>query len=427
MHIGGLRTALYAYLIAKHGGGEFLLRIEDTDQARFVEGATEKIYSSLKECGLKHDEGPDIGGKVGPYVQTERREIYREYAEKLIALGGAYRDGDVIRQRIPKEGTTVYSDLVFGDIIVPNDSASMDEGVLMKSDGLPTYNFANVVDDHLMGITHVVRGSEYLSSAPKYVLLYKAFGWEMPENISVSLIMRDATHKLSKREGDPTFDDLLNEGFLPEAILNYVALLGWSPKGEREFFTLEELVTAFEISGISKSPALFDKVKLRYFNAHYIRELPPEHFATLAKPYIENILGTEFDSAAIAALPQPRCEVLGDIDATQIGFFKALPTFDAELFTNKKNKLEVADSLAILNELLPILDALDDWDKLKDALTAFAEEREMKTGKLYWPLRIALSGQAVTPGGPIEIAAILGKAESLRRIELSIKQSESKI
>ncbi|MDR0819555.1 MAG: glutamate--tRNA ligase, partial [Oscillospiraceae bacterium] len=330
------------------------------------------------------------------------------------------------RQKIPKDGETSFDDVVFGTITVPHASASLDEGVLLKSDGLPTYNFANIVDDHLMGITHVVRGSEYLSSMPKYVLMYKSFGWEMPEYVTVSQVMRDATHKLSKRAGDPTYEDLLAEGFLPEAILNYVALLGWSPGGEREFYTLPELCDAFEISGISKSPALFDKVKLTYFNAHYIRELSQEKFAELAKPRVDSESPlTKERAEVIAKLLQPRVETLADIENEEkihLRFFKELPEYDLSLFVNKKSKTDEQISLDILNTLLPELERVETWDEptLSALLSGIVESKGIKTGTLFSPLRIAVSGEAVTPGGPIEICAILGKAESIRRVKLAI-------
>ncbi|MDR2359695.1 MAG: glutamate--tRNA ligase [Oscillospiraceae bacterium] len=426
MHVGNLRTALYGYLIAKHSGGKFILRVEDTDQARYVEGATDAIYRALADCGIVPDEGPNEGGDFGPYIQSERKELYKEYAEKLIELGGAYRDGDVIRQKISSDGETTFSDLVFGGITVPNSSPSMDEGVLLKSDGLPTYNLANVVDDHLMGITHVVRGSEYISSTPKYAMLYQKLGWEMPANITVPLIMRDQTHKLSKRAGDATYEDLISEGYLPEAIINYVALLGWNPSGEyaeQEFFTLDTLIKVFEISGISKSPAIFDKAKLKYFNACYIRRLPPKRFEALAEPWITKVLGSKVSADAktkIAALLQPRIETLADIDTDKIGFFAEIRDYDTELFVNKKNKLDEAGALSILVKLYSMLTEFSDWDTLGEFLTNYAEANDIRVGKLYWTLRVALSGQAVTPGGPADIAAILGKEETLNRIDAAI-------
>ncbi|MDR0916747.1 MAG: glutamate--tRNA ligase [Oscillospiraceae bacterium] len=425
MHVGGLRTALYTYLIAKKLGGTFILRIEDTDQNRLVEGATEIIYRTLRDCGLTWDEGPDVGGLTPPYVQSERRDIYRRYAEKLVELGGAYVDGDVIRQKIPRDGETTFSDVIFGDITVPNTSASMDEGVLLKSDGLPTYNFANVVDDHLMGITHVVHGSEYLSSMPKYVLLYRAFGWEMPEYVTVSPVMRDAQHKLSKRNGDPTYEDLLTQGYLHSAILNYVALLGWSPGGEREFFTLAELEAVFDTHGISKSPAIFDIAKLRYFNAEYIRALEPAQFAALAEPFIKSAIGDSFAVADVAALVHSRCEVLGEIPET-IGFLNAVPPYDTELYTHKKSKTDAAISLDVLHRALPVLESLEPWtrDALYDAQVALAESLGAKNALVMYPLRIAVSGLAVTPGGAAEIAAILGKTETLERVRGAIAKLE---
>jgi glutamyl-tRNA synthetase len=461
MHIGNLRTALYAFLIARNLGGTFILRIEDTDQSRYTEGATETIYRTLHECGLFHDEGPDIGGPAGPYIQTQRREIYTKYAELLIEKGGAYRcfcqrddkvpesggedkpgqkyDGRcalltleqieeklsqkapfVIRQKIPREGTTTFSDLIYGDITVEN--STLDDNVLIKSDGLPTYNFANVVDDHLMGITHVVRGSEYLSSSPKYNLLYKSFGWPVPAYIHCPPVMRDGQHKMSKRHGDPSYEDLIAQGYLSSAILNYVALLGWSPGGERELFTLSELKEIFDIKGISKSPAIFDKAKLNYFNSAYIRALPPGEFHEAALPYLTESAALGQDTRAIASLLQQRCEKLMDIPA-QIAFFVKLPSYSAEIYRNKKAKTDETLSLNILRELLPVLQEQNGWtvECIHDTLIAFAEEKGMKKATALWPLRIALSGQTVTPGGAIEICYVLGKAEALSRIEHGIK------
>ena len=454
MHVGNMRTALYTWLIARKAGGKFLLRIEDTDQGRLVEGATEVIYASLRDAGLTWDEGPDIGGPVGPYVQTERRELYMPFAEKLVANGGAYRcfceksasgedSGDftktedpcrcltkeesdrraaagepfVIRQKIPREGVTVFHDEIFGEISTPN--ADLDDQVLMKRDGLPTYNFANVIDDHLMGITHVVRGTEYLSSAPKYNLLYEGLGWEVPKYIHCSPIMRDAQHKMSKRHGDPTYDDLLHDGYLKEAILNYVALLGWSPAGEREIFSLSELAEIFDLKGLSKSPAIFDAVKLTHFNSEYIRMKTPEEFAALARPYIEKAV-TGMDTALIASLLQQRCEKLSDIPG-QLDFLAALPDYDTELYVNKKSKTDRAVSLEMLRAAIPAVEAVEPWDQnhVHDALIGLAEKLEVKNAKLLWPVRIALSGKAVTPGGAVEICCLLGKAEALRRLRLA--------
>ena len=462
MHVGNMRTALYTWLIARKAGGKFLLRIEDTDQGRFVEGATEVIYSSLRDAGLTWDEGPDIGGPVGPYVQTERRELYMPYAEKLVETGHAYRcfcekteseedSGDfsrgedpcrsltkeesdrraaagepfVVRQKIPREGSTTFHDEIFGDITAPN--ADLDDQVLMKRDGLPTYNFANVIDDHLMGITHVVRGTEYLSSAPKYDLLYRALGWEVPKYVHCSPIMRDAQHKLSKRHGDPTYEDLLSQGYLKEAVLNYVALLGWSPAGERELFTLSELAEVFDLKGLSKSPAIFDPVKLTHFNSEYIRGKSPEEFCALAAPYIEEA-APGMDTALIASLLQQRCEKLSDIPG-QLGFLKTLPDYDTELYVNKKSKTDRAVSLEMLRAAIPAVEAIEPWDQARvhDALIGLAEKLEVKNAKLLWPVRIALSGQAVTPGGAVEICCLLGKEEALRRLRLAAERLEAEV
>ena len=383
MHVGNLRTALYTYLIARANKGKFILRIEDTDQGRLVEGAVDVIYRTLAECGLSHDEGPDVGGPVGPYVQTERRGLYMEYAELLMERGHAYRcfcshteheDGEgsfektadpcrslsreesdaraaagesfVIRQRIPEEGSTTFHDEIFGDITAPN--ADLDDQVLMKSDGLPTYNFANVIDDHLMGITHVVRGTEYLSSAPKYNLLYEGFGWDVPTYIHCSPVMRDAHNKMSKRHGDPSYEDLKEQGFLTSAIVNYVALLGWSPRGEREIYTLKELEEVFDTKGLSKSPAIFDIEKLRWFNAEYIRAMSGEEFAAVAEPYIrQTVKNPAIDPTDIAALLQQRTEVLTDIPG-KLGFFDELPEYGTELFVNKKSKSTLESSARFL-------------------------------------------------------------------------------
>ncbi len=461
MHVGNLRTALYTYLIARSHSGKFILRIEDTDQGRYVEGAVDMIYKTLQECGLTHDEGPDVGGPVGPYIQTERRELYREYAELLIARGHAYRcfcdKGDeetentsdgvaihkydgrcsrlseaeiqanlaagkpyVIRQKIPAEGKTTFHDEIFGDITVDNDT--LDDQVLLKRDGLPTYNFANVVDDHLMGITHVVRGSEYLSSTPKYNLLYEGFGWEIPKYIHCSPVMRDQHNKMSKRHGDPSYEDLIAQGYLTDAVVNYVALLGWAPGGEREIYSLRELEEVFDIKGISKSPAIFDLAKLKYFNSEYIRAMTPERFAAVAEPYIRKaVQNPAIDPAQIAALLQQRCEVLTDIPE-KVDFFDALPEYDTALYTNKKSKTDADVSLEMLRTVRPIFEGLSDWtdEELLAAMTGLAAKLEVKNAKVMWPVRIAVSGKAVTPGGAVEICRILGKAETLRRIDLGI-------
>lgn len=457
MHVGNLRTALYTWCIARRAGGKFILRIEDTDQSRLVEGAVELIYKTLADCGLDHDEGPDVGGPVGPYVQTERRGVYKRYAELLMERGHAYRcfcekaDGEaeafaksedpcrglgkaesdaraaraepyVVRQRIPREGQTVFRDEVFGEIAVPN--ADLDDQVLIKRDGLPTYNFANVVDDHLMGITHVVRGTEYLSSAPKYNLLYEGFGWEVPLYIHCPPVMRDARNKMSKRHGDPSYEELLARGYLTEAVVNYVALLGWSPGGERELYTIRELAEIFDISGISRSPAIFDLEKLRHFNSEYIRSMPPENFAALAEPYIRRaVKNPGIDAGAIARLLQPRTEVLEDIPP-KLDFFDELPDYDIELFTNKKSKTDGRVSLEMLQKALPALEGLRDWteESVKDTLTALAERLGVKNAALMWPVRIAVSGRAVTPGGAVELCWILGREETLRRIRAGIEK-----
>ncbi len=457
MHVGNLRTALYTYLIARSQGGKFILRIEDTDQGRLVEGAVDVIYKTMAQCHLEHDEGPDVGGPVGPYVQTERRPLYKEYAELLIQRGHAYRcfcekteseedsgsfdRGDdpcrfigaeesarraeagepyVIRQRIPHEGTTTFHDEIFGDITVEN--TTLDDQVLIKRDGLPTYNFANVVDDHLMGITHVVRGSEYLSSAPKYNLLYEGFGWDIPKYVHCSPVMRDAHNKMSKRHGDPSYEDLLAQGYITDAVLNYVALLGWSPRGEREIYSLDELKEVFDLSGISKSPAIFDIEKLRYFNSEYIRSMSAEDFAKLAEPYIRQAVRNErYDAAAIAALLQQRTEVLTDIPE-KLDFFDSLPEYSTELFVHKKSKSDEASSREVLSKIIPIFEALADWrdESIMAAMLNLAESMEAKNAKVMWPVRIAAAGKAITPGGAVEICRILGKDETLRRLRIAL-------
>ncbi len=466
MHVGNLRTALYTWLIARHAGGKFLLRIEDTDLARQVEGAEDLIYKTLRECGLTHDEGPDMGGPVGPYVQTARREIYRRYAERLLDRGGAYRcfcqkteesalhgaalgkaatkhvcpyrdlsreasdalavEGRpyVLRQKI-EPGVTRFDDVIFGTISV--DNADLDEGVLMKSDGLPTYNFANVVDDHLMGITHVVRGNEYLASAPKYNLLYQAFGWEIPTYIHCSPVMRDAHHKMSKRHGDPSYEDLIQMGYLTEAVVNYVALLGWAPGGEEEIFSLEDMVRIFDVKNISKSPAIFDMEKLTYFNSVYLRALSPEAFARKAEPYIRrSVPNPAIDVGKVASILQKRCEKLTDIPE-KVDFFQALPEYDTELFVHKKSKSTVESALEVLRTILPRFRALTTWgqDEIRQVMETLAGEMGAKNAKVMWPVRIALSGKAVTPGGAVEIAWILGRQETLNRLEDGIARLEN--
>lgn len=464
MHIGNLRTALFTYLIAKKDGGKFLLRIEDTDQERYVEGATEIIYKSLRKAGLQWDEGPDIGGPVGPYIQSQRMGMFKEYAQKLVESGNAYycfctkdrleevrkiqlasrispmydrhcrnlsqeeiqKNLDagipyVIRQKVPETGTTTFHDEIYGDITVEN--STLDDQVLIKTDGMPTYNFANVVDDHTMGITHVVRGNEYLASAPKYNLLYEAFGWTPPKYIHVEHIMKDATHKLSKRDGDASFEDLMEQGFLPEAVVNYIALLGWAPKGENEIFSLEELVQEFDISGISKSPAVFDPVKLRAINGKYIQTMDSQEYRRLAEPYIRQTVRREdVDLDLICRVLQPRTEVFTDIPE-QVDFIDALPEYDLELYCHKKMKTNKENSHSMLKEALPVLSALSEWteESVHNALFGLVEKLGVKNGAVLWPVRVALSGKAFTPGGAIELAAVLGKEESLERIVKGIE------
>ena len=457
MHVGNLRTALYTWCIARNARGKFLLRIEDTDQSRQVEGAVEVIYRTLAECGLDHDEGPDVGGPVGPYVQTERRATYLPYAQRLVERGHAYycfcekseseedsgsfdraedpcRSLDpaeaqrrvdagepwVIRQKVPRTGTTTFRDEIYGDITAPN--ADLDDQVLIKRDGLPTYNFANVVDDHLMGITHVVRGSEYLSSAPKYNLLYEGLGWDIPKYVHCSPVMRDAHNKMSKRHGDPSYEDLVAQGYLTEAIVNYVALLGWAPGGEREIYSIRELAEVFDLKRISKSPAIFDIEKLTYFNAEYIKAMAPEAFASAAEPWIRKaVKNPAYDAAAIAALLQQRTEKLSDIPE-KLDFFDELPEYSAELFVHKKSKCDEAKALDILQKLAPRLEALPVWtdEAILALLTDAAAEWGCKNALVMWPLRIAVSGRAVTPGGAVEICRILGRDETLRRVAAAI-------
>ncbi len=464
MHIGNLRTALYAYLVAKSQGGDFILRIEDTDQERYVDGAVDLIYRTLAETGLVHDEGPDIGGHYGPYIQSERLPLYKEYAQKLVELGGAYYcfcdkerlddlraqqeaaklmpkyDGHcarlskeeieeklasgvpyVIRQKIPKRGTTSFYDEIYGKITV--DNSTLDDNILLKSDGYPTYNFANVIDDHLMNITHIIRGSEYLSSTPKYNLLYEAFGWEIPTYIHVSPVMRDAHKKLSKREGDASYEDFINKGYLKEAVLNYIALLGWSPGGEQEIFTIDEMIKAFDLKGISKSPAIFDPKKLDWLNGEYIRKLSPEAFYEKALPYLKEAIKNEnIDLAKVANLLHDRCEKLMDIPE-QLDFIDALPNYTPDLYCHKKMKTNEENSLTSLHAILPVLEGISDWefDVLHEALFALIEKLEVKNGLILWPLRVAVSGKAFTPGGGLELAEILGKEETISRVKKGIE------
>ena len=468
MHIGNLRTALYAYLFAKHSNGKFILRIEDTDQKRFVEGAEEIIYKTLKQTNLIHDEGPDIGGNYGPYVQSERKALYKEYALKLVESGHAYycfcgnQESDeqteeqtfgynrhcrnlskeeveeklksgapyVIRQKIPTEGTTTFHDEIYGDITVEN--STLDDQILLKSDGMPTYNFANVVDDHLMEISHVMRGKEYISSTPKYQLLYKAFGWESPKTVHLSTIMgmnADGTvSKLSKRHGAVSFAQLLEDGYLKEAILNYIALLGWSPKQEREVFSLEELTKLFNLEGVIKTNAIFDYKKLDWFNSIYIKEMTHEDFLTHSEPYTQNLpsyIKEKWDFAS--TLAQSRIDKFGDIQ-NLFAFFENDQNFDQNLFFNKKNKLEVEDSIEILKNILPSLENVQDWtnENLNALLQSFAEQHEFKIGKVMWPVRIAVTGEVMTPGGGAEMLYLLGKEKSISRIKYQIERFEKK-
>ncbi len=468
MHVGNLRTALYAYLLAKSNQGSFILRIEDTDQERYVEGAVDIIYNTLRETGLLWDEGPDIGGAAGPYIQSERMGMYAGYAEQLIASGHAYRcfcdkerleevrklqtasgispkyDGHcsrltkeeideklaagvpfVVRQKIPETGTTTFHDMVFGDVTVEN--STLDDQVLMKSDGMPTYNFANVVDDHLMGITHVIRGNEYLSSTPKYNLLYEAFGWEIPVYIHCSPVMKNATEKLSKRNGDASYGDLVAAGYLKDAVLNYIALLGWSPGGENEIFTLDEMIQAFNPAGISKSPAIFDTQKLRHINGEYIRRLAPETFTELAAPWIKKtVTRADVSLSIIAQVLQARTETLADIPE-QVDFVDTLPEYDLELFVSKKMKTTRESSLAMLREILPVLEGITDFSmqSVHDALFELIARLEVKNGAVLWPLRVAASGKQFTPGGGIEICAILGKQDAIDRVKTGIRLLEA--
>ena len=468
MHVGNLRTALYAYLIAKHEGGDFLLRIEDTDQERFVEGAVDIINRTLEKTGLIHDEGPDKDGGCGPYVQSERHKtgIYMEYAKKLIDKGEAYYcfcDKErleslkqevagkeimvydkhclhlskeeveeklasgipyVIRQNNPTEGTTTFHDDIYGDISV--DNAELDDMVLIKSDGYPTYNFANVVDDHLMGITHVVRGNEYLSSSPKYNRLYEAFGWEVPTYVHCPLITDEEHKKLSKRSGHSSFEDLLEQGFVTEAVVNYVALLGWSPEENREIYSLEELVKAFDYRHMSKSPAVFDMTKLKWMNGEYIKAMDFDAFYEKALPFIKETIHRDVDVRKIAEMVKTRIEIFPDIPAL-IDFFEAVPEYDVAMYTHKKMKTNAQTSLTVLKEVLPVLEAQEDYsnDALYGRLVEFVKEKGYKNGYVMWPIRTAVSGKQMTPAGATEIMEVIGKEESLARIRSAIEKLEA--
>jgi len=411
MHLGNLRTALYAWLFARANEGTFILRIEDTDQSRYVEGAVDVILDTLMQCGLDWDEGP--------IVQSERKDEYRKYALELVEKGLAYHDEGAIRQRVPKEGATTFSDSIYGDITVQN--SEIEEQVLLKSDGMPTYNFANVIDDHLMGITHIIRGNEYLSSTPKYNLLYEAFGWEIPTYIHVPQIMRDATHKLSKRDGDAYFSDYVSKGYLTPAIINYIALLGWSPKGElaeQEIFTLDELVAAFGTEGISKSPAIFDLEKLRAINAEHIRRLPLDEFTKFARPYIGEF---DIDYAILCAALQPRTEVLTDI-GEQVGFIETVGMYSPNVYMNKKMKTAPDTALEALKAVLAVLEQGDFVkERIFEELKAVAESNERKVGWYLYPLQVALSGKTTVPGGGLDICIMFGKDESVRRVKAAME------
>lgn len=468
MHVGNLRTALYAYLIAKHEGGDFILRIEDTDQERFVEGATEIIYNTMRDTGLKHDEGPDIGGPVGPYVQSDRQKqgIYMEYAKKLIDKGEAYYcfcdqerlnslkrevNGEeimtydkhclhlskeeveanlkagkpfVIRQNNPIEGKTTFHDEIYGDISV--DNSELDDMVLIKSDGFPTYNFANVVDDHLQQITHVVRGNEYLSSSPKYNRLYDAFGWKVPVYVHCPTITNEEHKKLSKRSGHSSYQDLIDQGFVSEAVVNFVALLGWSPENNQEIFSLDELVKEFNYKNISKSPAVFDMVKLKWMNGEYIKAMDFDKFYEMAEPYIKKVITKDLDLKKIAAMVKTRIEIFPDIEG-HIDFFETLPEYDPQMYVHKKMKTNLETSLKVLKDVLPILEAQEDYsnDALYAALSEYVSKEGVKTGFVMWPIRTAVSGKQMTPAGATEIMEVLGKEESISRIKKGIELLEA--
>lgn len=462
MHIGNLRTALYEYLIAKSQGGDFLLRIEDTDQKRYVEGSTDIIYNTLKTVHMDWDEGPDIGGDFGPYIQSERKKIYAEYAHKLVELGGAHycfcaahdeEENDeeenkiptkfkdpckhipleeakarvaagepyTIRQTINKQGVSHFHDEVYGDIEIDYDE--LDEGVLLKTDGLPTYNFANVIDDHLMQISHVVRGNEYISSTPKYNLIYETFGWTPPIYVHVPQVMKDAQHKLSKRNGDASFQDLVAKGYLPEAILNYIALLGWNPGTDQEIFSLEELKKCFTTERLNKSPAIFDIVKLTWMNGCYIRELSSEKFHELAMPYYQKYLTRNLNLPMLSSVLQPRIETFNDI-AAQTDFLEQMPDYSLDLYTNKKMKTDTEVAKKSLALVLPALQNVTDWsnENLFEQLKNLAVANEMKNGQILYPLRIALSGKETTSGGATEIAVILGKEETIKRVQQALQK-----
>ena len=459
LHIGGLRTALYGFLFAKKNGGDFILRIEDTDTARYVDGSVQIIYDTLRDSKIMYDEGPDIGGNYGPYVQSERKQIYLDYAKKLIDLGGAYycfcaperietlrdKEGNlrydkhclklskeeieknlkngvpyVIRQNIPEKGVGTYHDLVYGDISV--DYKDIEDGILIKSDGMPTYNFANVIDDHLMGITHVIRGTEYLSSTPKYNLMYDAFGWERPTYIHLPPIMKDASHKLSKRNGDASYEDFVNKGYVKEAIVNYIALLGWSPKSNQEKMSLTELIEKFSLDGINKSPAIFDETKMKWLSGEYIKEMSDEEFVRRADKFLkESKIYGKYDLLKIAALLKTRIEIFSEIP-DKINFLEEFGKYDTALFVNKKMKTDLDIAKAVLPKALDKFEKLKEFnfDTIHDAVMELVAEMGLKNGQVFWTIRVAISGKESTPGGVMEIAELLKKEETLNRIRFSI-------
>ncbi len=460
LHIGGLRTALYGYLFAKKHGGDFILRIEDTDTARYVDGSVQIIYDTMRDSGIMYDEGPDVGGNFGPYVQSERKEIYTEYAKKLVELGGAYycfcsperiatlkdEEGNVrydkhclnlskeeiekkiaegvpyvIRQNVPKEGTGSYHDLVYGDISV--DYKDIEDGILIKSDGMPTYNFANVIDDHLMGITHVIRGTEYLSSTPKYNLMYDAFGWERPTYIHLPPIMKDAQHKLSKRNGDASYEDFVNKGYVKECIVNYIALLGWSPKSNDEKLSLKELTKRFSLEGINKSPAIFDEAKMKWLSGEYIKAMTDDEFIEAGLEFIKQskVYG-KYDLNKIASLLKTRIEIFSEIPE-KINFLEEFGEYDLSLYTHKKMKTdsEIAKKvLPLARESIANLKEFT-FDTIHDAMMELVAKLGVKNGQVFWCVRVAISGKESTPGGVMEIAELLGKEETLRRLDYSIE------
>lgn len=463
MHVGNLRTCLYAYFFAKKNNGTFIVRIEDTDRERLVEGAVDIIFSTLKKAGIVHDEGPDKDGGCGPYVQSERKPIYMEYAKKLIECGGAYYcfcgkerldsladangikrydkkclhmsadeikmrldrgDSYIIRQNVPQDGNSVssYHDMVFGEIAVPN--SELEDGVLVKSDGMPTYNYANVVDDHLMNITHVIRGMEYLSSTPKYNLIYDAFGWQRPQYMHLPPIMKDAQRKLSKRYGDANFEDFLAKGYIVPAIVNYIALLGWCPEGNREKLSMDELIQLFDVKGVSRSGAILDEAKMRWLNGEYIKEMSSEEFINYAKPFfMQSKIGLKYDLNKLATLLIPRIEIFSDIP-DKVNFLEEFEDYDLALYQNKKNKLDEATALICLNQLLPAIAAIGEWNEesLQAAVSKVVESGGMKKAQVFLSLRVAVTGAAMTPGGGTEMADLLGKDESMYRLNKSISR-----